>query len=619
MPRTSRIHFFFRLLTVLSAIGLLSGCGAGSKNASSAPGQFTHVYVVSPPSSSDSNYSHFVNTVLNQPAIEGVTVKTSWIDAETGTPGAGTCSPVGTDTCQLDSFGWTHTYDWSNIDSENAGWFSAQSGSKKMNVILAGIDSAAANCLIDNSCINGTTPHYVSTSSWAAHTASGNEDLINANKDGCSNYLGLIVTSMTRDLNGLVTVTEANHGYSNGDTIWIGGTTPSNFNIAQEAVTSVQISSSTLTTTASNSFPVGAQVTFQGLGAATFLNGQTVTITGATSTSFTATFSHADYGPTSETAGTANPLGVAVKNVTANTFQYQTAVTVAGGASTPGTVVSEQQSWPVPYEAPYKTGWEAFVAAAIMHYNASPNLSQISYMRVGRAVGGEAFPLCDSNLAQLPAPNTYTMSGWLQYYTDIDDFVQAQNPKMQILDPLNQSGSGGSVNASYGADEAKIATSYKNAAGQMNGIGSQGLQAGDITSFEGGGDCSSDWCSEFNNYDTAGIPLELQQVGLSAPVALAGTDSATGDLRPLLPFAVQRHMTILELYSLDALLAYDPNYCVLPAVGGLCGAGSVQIPIVTLPPQDQLPYFQAVGQPGQSGATGDGSYAGVINSTEGQH
>jgi hypothetical protein len=87
----------------------------------------------------------------------------------------------------------------------------------------------------------------------------------------------------------------------------------------------------------------------------------------------------------------------------------------------------------------------------------------------------------------------------------------------------------------------------------------------------------------------------------------------------LLPFAVQRHMTILELYSLDALLAYDPNYCVLPAANGLCGTGSVQIPIIALPPADQLPYFQAVGQPGQSGATGDGSYATVINSTEGQH
>jgi hypothetical protein len=78
-------------------------------------------------------------------------------------------------------------------------------------------------------------------------------------------------------------------------------------------------------------------------------------------------------------------------------------------------------------------------------------------------------------------------------------------------------------------------------------------------------------------------------------------------------------MTILELYYLDALLAYDPNYCVLPAVNGLCGPGSVQIPIITLPPQDQLPYFQAVGEPGQTGATGDGSYATAINATEGQH
>ena len=105
-------------------------------------------------------------------------------------------------------------------------------------------------------------------------------------------------------------------------------------------------------------------------------------------------------------------------------------------------MVSAQQSYPVPYEAPYKAGWEAFVAAAIMHYNASPNLSQISYMRVGRSVGGEAYPECMGNMEQLPAPNTYTRSGWLQYYTDIDEIVQAQNPKMQILDPLNESGGG---------------------------------------------------------------------------------------------------------------------------------------------------------------------------------
>jgi hypothetical protein len=374
-----------------------------------------------------------------------------------------------------------------------------------------------------------------------------------------------------------------------------------------------------LTIAAANSFPVGMKVTFENLGSATFLNGQTVTISSATPTSFTATFAHSDYGPAAETVGTANPLGVTVENATASTYQYQTAVATVATATTAGTVVSQQQSWPVPYETPYKTAWEAFVAAAILHYNASPNLSQISYMRVGRSAGGEAYPVCMSNLEQIPAPNTYSMNGWLQYYTDIDEFVQAQNPKMQILDPLNETGSGATTDTTYGADEAQIAVTYKNASGATNGIGSQGMKASDITNYGAGNPCASDWCGAFDNYYKTGIPLELQQAGLSAPVAISGTNSATGDLRPLLPFAVDRHMTILELYSLDALLAYDPNYCVLPAVNGLCGAGSVQIPIITLPPQDQLPYFQAVGQPGQSGATGDGSYAAVINSTEGQH
>ena len=65
------------------------------------------------------------------------------------------------------------------------------------------------------------------------------------------------------------------------------------------------------------------------------------------------------------------------------------------------------------------TAWEAFIAAAVVHFNNSPNLSQIGYMRVGRSVGGEAYPYCTGNLELLPAPNTYTKSGWLQYYADM--------------------------------------------------------------------------------------------------------------------------------------------------------------------------------------------------------
>jgi hypothetical protein len=486
-----------------------------------------------------------MSTVMNQNAIEGVTVAVAWKDVETGTPGPGTCNPSGTGTCQLDSAGFTHTYNWSTVDADNAPWF-AVPGPKKVNIILDGIGGASPLCAQTNSCINPITPYYVTTSSWAGLIASGSQDVINGVKDGCTNYVGLDTTSMTRDSSGMVTVTEANHGYQNGDTIWVTGTQPSDYN-----VTSAQ--------------------------------------------------------------------GTLVQNVTANTFQYQSGTAFADSATTTGTVISRQQSYPVPYEAPYKTAWEPFIAAAILHFNSSPNFSQIDYMRVGRSVGGEAFPFCIPIMEALPAPNTYTKNGWLAYYTAIDDFVQAQGPKMLILDPLNEAGTGTAgdpKDPSYGTAEAAIAVAHKNANNLVNGFGSQGLQASDITNYPS---CASDWCNMFNANFQTNDNLELQQLSLSAPVAVAGVNSGTGDLRPLLPFAVSHHMTILELYNLDALLAYDPNYCILPIVNGLCGGGSVEIPSIVLPPQAQPVYFQAVGQPGQSGATGDGSYASVIKTTQGQH
>jgi len=611
------------VLLVLSLL-LLAGCGSNSANNSHLPppqqGQFTHVYVAFPPKTGTNN-THFMNTVMTQPAIEGVTEPNIWSSIEKGTPGPATCSPVGTDVCQMDPSGWTHTYDWTGTDAENLQWFQAQGGTKKVNILIDGINSVASTCLITNDCINVSTPYYVTSPGWVGHIGAAEQDLINGNKDGCSKWVGLIVTSMTRSASGLVTVVDNNHGYKNGDLVWVGGTTPGNFNIEQAPVASVQVASGTqtLTVTAPNSFPVGMQVRFLNLGNATFLNGQTVTVTSSTATQFTATLAHANYGPTAETEGAAEPGGVPVKNVTSNTFQYQSGTLAAGAATTPGTVISSQQSWPVPYEAPYKTAWEAFVAAAIIHFNNSPNRSQITYMRIGRSAGGEAFPYCTDTLKGLTGQNTYTKAGWLQYYTDIDNFIQDQNPMIQMLDPLNEAGS--PVDNTYGSAEAQIAVSHQNAASKVNGFGSQGLRASDIPNYaQSADDCASDWCAMFNAYYHSGYPLELQQIDLSDPTASLNPLSETGDLRRLLPFAVERHMTILELYSYDALLAYDPNYCVLSVPdNGTCGAGSIEIPPTVLPPQDQNPYFQRVGQPGQTGAKGDGSYATVINQTQGQH
>lgn len=71
------------------------------------------------------------------------------------------------------------------------------------------------------------------------------------------------------------------------------------------SVTSVTVDGSNhVTVLCNNTFKVGQHVSFNGLTSATFLNGQTVQITSATSTQIVFTFSHASYGPTSDT-GTA--------------------------------------------------------------------------------------------------------------------------------------------------------------------------------------------------------------------------------------------------------------------------------------------------------------------------
>ncbi len=335
--------------TIAASVGAISG------STSITISQFTHFYVAFPPPDGINN-PHFMDAVMSQNAIEGVAVPVQWATVETSAPGAGTCSPVGTDTCQQDSFGWTHTYDWTAADAIDAQWFTAQSGTKKVNIILFGMTGASSVCSKSNSCFNRDTPYYVTTSGWAAHTAANIPDVLNTNKDACGGYAGAATASMSRDKNGLVTVTETAHGYQNGDVIWVGRSTPSNYNIAQEKITNVQVTGRCSRSRLRTALPLGTVVTFHGLRKATFLNGKTVTITSSTATQFSATFSHANYGPTAETGGTASPQGVPVQNATANTFQYQSGILTADAATVPGVVVSTQQSWVVPYEVALQDG-----------------------------------------------------------------------------------------------------------------------------------------------------------------------------------------------------------------------------------------------------------------------
>ncbi len=145
----------------------------------------------------------------------------------------------------------------------------------------------------------------------------------------------------------------------------------------------------------------------------------------------------------------------------------------------------------------------------------------------------------------------------------------------------------------------------------------------------------------FNLYYAQGSPLELQQIANSDPTdQTCGTNGGncsptgdSGDIRVWLPFAVGTHLNVLELYSVDADLAFDPKFCFLS--GTSCVSGSYTA-LNGLSAFQQYYFFQPNGTTGsgvglgntnscytgtglQSSALGDCSYRDTINAQHGYH
>jgi hypothetical protein len=517
-----------------------------------AASTYTKIYVVFPPQSSSITNTHFVNYVMTQPSIDGVTLQVPWNVVEINPPTQTDCTVLSPpannpDQCQPDPFatGWFHTYDsWSTIDGSGCSDYSPNSSSqwfcqfggvyKSVNFVLVGIGGAP---------INTVTPTYVTLAWWVTAANPGStpylhEDAvntINASSSSCTsgNYSGSIPNAPTSasflgDNTGppsLINVTSwgtSPHPVE-GDTIWVSGfTTPS-----------------------------------------TALN-----VTG-------------QYGAAVH-QGTNCP-----SNTSADFCYVATGQTGASGfGSTSIHIVKAVDSWPVPYEQAYAGAWQGFLTAAIYHFNHYANVNQIAYIRPGVARGGEAIPLC-TTAGPLGggAPGTtppYTKGEWQTWYTSVNTTVQAAQPHMQIVYSIN-SGDVQAKNVTYATGEAGIAVSYSSATGLYNGFGSQGLQIADDTSFgtcpgtSGPPTTSNNWGCMFTQYWSGGstpttVPLELQQVDCSNPSGYVplgtsncfiGSTGLTGDLRTVYPFATSNHVSILELYHHDALLAFDPFYCVV--------------------------------------------------------
>jgi hypothetical protein len=211
-------------------------------------------------------------------------------------------------------------------------------------------------------------------------------------------------------------------------------------------------------------------------------------------------------------------------------------------------------TYPVYYAGSYYTNYRTFIQAVLNRHGSNPN---VGYIRFGLARGGEVFPTC---MAQMMTYSNLTTTAqfntlWQNYIADMtmlqknaQTAIRASAGRVvQLMAALNQYGT--PVQYSVLAFEAQNAKSLG------FGFGSQGLELSDITAYNAGRPCGSDWCNQFQmNY--GGVPLELQTIAASDPTNAAG---GTGSLTVLLPFALKLYTQILEVYIEDLQVAYDPT------------------------------------------------------------
>jgi hypothetical protein len=193
---------------------------------------------------------------------------------------------------------------------------------------------------------------------------------------------------------------------------------------------------------------------------------------------------------------------------------------------------------PVFFKEPYPTLYKAFIAQVLARYGSNP---AVGYIRFGLSAGGETFPICESELKT----NGFTTPIWESYVSDLVTYQAGLHAGKQLMLGIN----------SYGTPPDNSVPDYEAGLAIANhfGIGSQGLQTSDIASYQAGKACTVDWCKNFDTYVGQG-PLELQMDHNSVP-----DGSGTGSVATLVPFAVQRHAQILELFEPDLEAAYDPD------------------------------------------------------------
>jgi len=203
---------------------------------------------------------------------------------------------------------------------------------------------------------------------------------------------------------------------------------------------------------------------------------------------------------------------------------------------------------PLFWESPYPQLYEAFIRAAVAEFETTPG---IGYIRFGLGTGGETFPLYDVDAPGCEAAlnaTGFTIANWNSYLLGVLDFEHSLSSRVQLMVALNGVFPGIPDNVSE-----MVAT---RAAQDGIGFGSEGLEESNVAvNATGVPSCRGGYCKYFGEF-AGEVPMELQTYSASQP----NGSGPTGSLTTLVPWALAEHTQIFELYFVDWLTAYDPNY-----------------------------------------------------------
>jgi hypothetical protein len=204
------------------------------------------------------------------------------------------------------------------------------------------------------------------------------------------------------------------------------------------------------------------------------------------------------------------------------------------------------QQMPNYFAAAFETNYQNFMAAVIQRYAQNPG---IGYIRFGLGHGGESLPVAGWNDTSTACGEAYvdawglSAQSWEQYLALMLNYEGSLDSPIQLMLGLTPMGNPKRTVPDFAAPVA-VQNSI--------GIGSQGLEAADVNNCSGS---TADWCLLFNQFFGL-VPLELQTIDRSCPSG----GCTTGSLVDLIPFAVNNHATVLEIYYQDWLTGYDPDY-----------------------------------------------------------